>query len=385
MRELFLQPEVQSYATFAEFSEAFHLGKGDLLVTNEPVLPSFKDELPADVFVLCTEKYGMGEPSDVMFDAIQADLANVDYTRVIAVGGGTAIDVAKALCVADGKGLDELFDAPPAELKRTRPLICLPTTCGTGSEVTVTAVFDRTRKGTKMGITNYAFGTDYAVMVPALLKSLPFSVFAASSIDALIHAVESYLNCAQATIASRMFAERAIKMIIPIYRKIEAEGPDCRTDYLLDMQLASNFAGIAIANALPSASHAMGYPFAGKFHRPHGESCYVFLNVTMEKYQRDVANGKVTEEQKAVWEELMTIFRGVFDMPKADDKALVKELDRLLGCMLTRKTLKEYGAVPQDCIDFGKSCYEAQQRLMSCAFTAFTEEELIEAFQAVYE
>ena len=72
-------------------------------------------------------------------------------------------------------------------------------------------------------------------------------------------------------------------------------------------------------------------------------------------------------------------------MPDADDKALVAELDRLLGCMLTRKTLKEYGATPQDCIDFGKSCYAAQQRLMGCAFTSFTEEELIEAFQAVYE
>lgn len=385
MRELFLQPEVQSYETFAEFADAFKLGKGDLLLTNEPVLPSFKDEVPKGVQMICTEAYGVGEPSDVMFDAIQEDVSKIDYSRVIAVGGGSAIDVAKALCVANGCGLDELFDTPPEKLKRTRKLICLPTTCGTGSEVTVTAVFDRTRKGTKMGITNYAFGTDYAVMVPALLKSLPFSVFSSSSIDALIHAVESYLNCAQATISSRMFAERAIKMIIPIYREIEAEGPDCRIRYLLDMQLASNFAGIAIANALPSASHAMGYPFAGKFHRPHGEACYVFLNVTMEKYQRDVENGKVTKEQLTVWNDLMKIFKEVFEMPEAEDKALVAELDRLLGCMLNRKTLKEYGATPEDCIDFGKSCYAAQQRLMSCAFTPFTEAELIEAFQAVYE
>ena len=385
MRELFLQPEVQSYQTFAAFAEAFGLGKGDLLVTNEAVLPGFRADLPADVTVLCMEKYGLGEPSDVMFDAIQDDLKTLEYKRVIAVGGGSAIDVAKALCVDDGKGLDELFDMPAEQLKRTRTLICLPTTCGTGSEVTVTAVFDRKRKGTKMGITNYAFGTDYAVMVPALLESLPFSVFSSSSIDALIHAIESYLNCVQATIASRMFAERAIKMIIPIYRRIEAEGPECRLRYLLDMQLASNFAGIAIANALPSASHAMGYPFAGKFHRPHGEACYVFLNATMEKYLRDVEDGKVSEEQKTIWNELMVILEAVLEMPGADHRALIAEMDRLLGCMLTRKTLKEYGATPQDCVDFGKSCYATQQRLMGCAFTPFTEEELIEAFQAVYE
>ncbi len=385
MRELFLQPEVQSYATFREFRDAFQLGAGDLLITNEPILPGFKNEIPENVHVICTETYGIGEPSDVMFDAIQADLADVEYSRVIAVGGGSAIDTAKALCAAEGRMMDELFDTPPAELRRTRTLICLPTTCGTGSEVTVTAVFDRTRKGTKMGITSYALGTDYAVLVPALLESLPFSVFASSSIDALIHAVESYLNCQQATVASRMFAERAIRMILPIYRDIEKDGPESRNRYLLDMQLASNFGGIAIANALPSAAHAMGYPFAGKFHRPHGEACYVFLNATMEKYLRDVQGGMVEESKLGVWNSLMAILASALSMEGSGDEAVIKELDRLLGCMLTRKSLKEYGATPQDCVDFGKSCYAEQQRLMTCAFTAFTEEELIGAYQSVYE
>lgn len=385
MRELFLQPEVQSFETFSGFADAFSLGEGDLIITNEPVLPAFENEIPENVRVICTETYGKGEPSDVMFDAIQADLAKVSYSRVIAVGGGSAIDIAKALCAADGRMMDELFDAAPEELKRTRTLICLPTTCGTGSEVTVTAVFDRTRKGTKMGLTNYALGTDYAILVPALLESLPFTVFASSSIDALIHAVESYLNCSQATIASRMFAERAITMILPIYRSIEENGPESRSGYLLDMQLASDFAGIAIANALPSASHAMSYPFAGKFHRPHGEVCYVFLNATMEKYLRDVQAGKVSDEQKGVWRSFMKILSSALDMDGVDDGALIKELDRLLGCMLTRKSLKGYGATPEDCEGFGKSCYRDQQRLMSCAFTAFTEEELIQAYQSVYE
>ena len=159
MRELFLQPEIQSFQTFSEFAKAFQIGSGDLILTNEPVLPNFRDEIPEGVRVLCTEAYGLGEPSDVMFEAIQEDAAKADYHRVVAVGGGTAIDVAKALCVADGRNMDELFDAPPSSLKRTKTLFCLPTTCGTGSEVTVTAVFDRTRKGTKMGLTNYALGS----------------------------------------------------------------------------------------------------------------------------------------------------------------------------------------------------------------------------------
>lgn len=385
MRELFLQPEVQSFATFSEFSRAFNLGKGDLVLTNEPILPNFQAEIPDGVEIMCMEPYGLGEPSDVMFEAIQADAIKTGFSRLIAVGGGAVIDTAKALCVADGRDMDELFAENPAILKRNKTLFCLPTTCGTGSEVTVTAVFDRTRKGTKMGITNYAFGVDYAILIPDLLKTLPPSVFAASSIDALIHAIESYLNMQQATVASRMFAERAILMILPIYRAIRDCGMDSRKDHLLDMQLASNFAGIAIANALPSASHAMGYPFAGKFHRPHGEACYVFLDVTLQKYLRDVEASKVTKAQKKVWQTFMSILATGLGMPGADDATLIRELDGLLSVMLTRKHLKEYGATLEDCVSFGKNCYAQQQRLMSCAFTQFTEEELIDAFKAVYE
>lgn len=384
MRELFLQPEIQSYHTFGEFVRAFQIGEGDLILTNAPVLPSFKDEIPQGARVLCTENYGLGEPSDVMFEAIQADASRFAYSRVIAVGGGTAIDVAKALCCAEGRNMDELFDADPASLRRTKTLFCLPTTCGTGSEVTVTAVFDRTRKGTKMGLTNYALGTDYAIMVPALLETLPASVFGSSSIDALIHAIESYLNGAQATAASRMFAERALTMILPVYRILREKGMEARRAYLLDMQLASTFAGIAIANALPSASHAMGYPFAGKFHRPHGEACYVFLDATLQKYLRDVEAGKTSPEQNAVWQDLMGILAKGLDLPQADSRTLLAELDALLGGMLRRKRLKDYGAVEQDCLDFGRSCYQNQQRLLSCAFTPFQEEELIETFRAVY-
>lgn len=385
MRELFLLPEVQSFATFTAFVEEHQIGTRDLIITNKPILPNFQAEIPTGVPVICTEDYGLGEPSDVMFEAIQADAAQYDYQRVLAVGGGTAIDIAKALCAAEGRNMDELFAADPAELKHTKTLFCLPTTCGTGSEVTVTAVFDRTRKGTKMGLTHYALGVDYAIMIPDLLKTLPASVFGASSIDALIHAIESYLDGKQATAASRMFAEKAIQMILPIYRAIREKGTDVRNDYLLEMQLASNFSGIAIANALPSAAHAMGYPFAGKFHRPHGEACYVFLDATMQKYLRDVTDGKVSEADKAVWKDLMDILARGLDLVGASDEALLKELDELCGVILTRKSLKEYGATLEDCVAFGKSCYEQQQRLMSCAFTPFTEEELIETFQSVYD
>ncbi|MCI2061543.1 MAG: iron-containing alcohol dehydrogenase [Eubacteriaceae bacterium] len=384
MRELFLFPEVQSYGSFAEFAGDHQIGKHDLIVTSEPILPNFKKDIPQGTNTICVEKYGKGEPTDVMFEELQADAAAAGFDRVISVGGGSCIDISKMLCVADGRNLDEVFEADPSELKHNKTLIVIPTTCGTGSEVTVTAVFDRTRKGTKMGLTSYALHTDFAVMIPSLLSTLPASVFATSSIDALIHAVESYTDAAQATNGSRMFAEKAISMILPIYRHIKDEGMDNRSKYIYEMQLASLYAGVAIANALPSASHAMGYPFAGKFHRPHGEACYVFLDVTLKKYLADVRVDKVDNQQKKDWSNMMQIIASGMGMEGADDEAVLNSMDELLGFICPRKRLSEYGASPEDCIAFGKSCWEQQQRLLSCAFSPYTEEELIEAFKSVY-
>lgn len=384
MRELFLFPEVQSFRSFPEFVREEKLGENDLIITTESVAQGFIKNVPKEVQVIFCEHYGKGEPSDEMFDRLQADAVQHPFERVISIGGGTCIDVAKMLCVADGRTIDEIYEADPDTLEHKKTLLVVPTTCGTGSEVTVTAVFDRKKAGTKMGITNYAFHTDYAVLIPSLLDTLPPFVFANSSIDALIHAIESYLNGMQATDGSRMFAERAIRMILPVYRRLRHGGMEIRKKYIYEMQLAALYAGVAIANALPSASHAMSYPFGDKFHRPHGEACYVFLDATLRKYLRDIQAGKVTEEQRYHWQELMTIISGGMGLSHVKDSELLWELDRLLSTICTRKRLREYGASMEDCIEFGESCFEQQQRLLECAFMPFTEKELIEIYQSVW-
>lgn len=384
MRELFLFPEVQSYNSFEEFVRAFQLKETDLIVTTGAVAYGFIKKVPKEVNVIYCERYGKGEPSDEMFDILQADAVKRPFDRVVAIGGGTCIDVAKMLCVAEGRSIREVYNADPNTLEHRKKLIVIPTTCGTGSEVTVTAVFDRKEEGTKMGITNYAFHTDYAVLIPSLLETLPAGVFANSSIDALIHAVESYLNGEQATNGSKMFAERAITMILPVYRKLRRGGMDKRQKYIHTMQLAALYAGVSIANALPSASHAMSYPFSDKFHRPHGEACYVFLDVTLRKYLKDVQNGKVSEERRHTWKELIAIIERGLGYMDLKDSEVLEELDELLGSISPRKKLREYGASMEDCEEFGRICYEHQQRLLKCAFSPFTKKELIETFKAVW-
>lgn len=181
-----------------------------------------------------------------------------------------------------------------------------------------------------------------------------------------------------------MFAEKAITMILPIYRKLRRKGMGYRGMYLYDMQLASLYAGVAIANALPSASHAMSYPFSDKFHRPHGEACYLFLIAALKKYLRDVQSGKVDEEHRQIWKELMETFSRGLGVSEMKDSALLAELDELLQAVCPRKRLREYGTSREDCTIFAESCYEQQQRLLECSFTPFTEKELIEIYQSVW-
>lgn len=105
----------------------------------------------------------------------------------------------------------------------------LPTTCGTGSEVTNIAIVNRTRKGTKMGLVSPAMYADHAVLVPEFMKSLPWNVFATSSIDALIHAIESYLS-PNATEFTELFSEAAIDKILRGYSRIAKDGRQVRSE-----------------------------------------------------------------------------------------------------------------------------------------------------------
>ena len=134
----------------------------------------------------------------------------------------TVIDIAKVLAVSAGDSLDSLYAAPD-KIEKKRELIILPTTCGTGSEVTNISIINRTRLGTKVGLVSPHMYADEAVLVPELLNTLPFAVFATSSIDALVHAVESSLS-PKATPYTKLFGYKAIEMIIRGYQKIAVDG-----------------------------------------------------------------------------------------------------------------------------------------------------------------
>ena len=198
---------------FSECAEEFGLDENDLILTNESIYGQAIAKLGLPCRVIFRNQFGSGEPTDEMVDAIHDSLAGEKYDRIIAVGGGSIIDTSKVLAVAGpDETTDMLYDRMP-DLTKHHGLIVVPATCGTGSEVTNISVVSRISKGVKQGLASPSMYPDEAVLIPGLLDTLSYPVFATSSIDAMIHAAESYLS-PNACRISRMFSEKALRMIL---------------------------------------------------------------------------------------------------------------------------------------------------------------------------
>ena len=304
MKAFQLIPSIAEYPDFAALAGALSLGPADLILTNEYIYNPTIASLDLGCHTCFQEKYGAGEPTDVMVDAILNDLRDKDYDRIVAVGGGTVIDIAKVLTVArPSDKVDDLYDRM-ASLEKEHPLIIVPTTCGTGSEVTNISIINRTTKGVKVGLVSPAMFADEAALVPAMLQSLPYPVFATSSIDAMVHAVESYLS-PNACVISELFSEKALQLILRGWKEAVASGSkDGWKAHALDFLRASNFAGIAFGHAGCAAVHAMAYPLGGVHHIPHGQANQLMFADVMRKYQEKKPIGKLNQLEELLAREL---------------------------------------------------------------------------------
>ena len=373
MLQILMKPELHKFKTCKEFAQAFNLCNQDLVLTNQYIYEPYFGPLGLDVKTIYQERYGSGEPTDVMAEQIFAAAARQgDYRRIIAIGGGTIIDIAKAMSVCTGsKKMDDLYAAMPV-LKKNCELILIPTTCGTGSEMTNVAVFNRTQMGTKMGLVSEAMYADQAILIPELMRSLPFGVFASSSIDALVHAVESCLS-PKATPYTRIFGYKAIEMILSGYQKIVAHGTECLEALLEDFLIAANFAGISFGTAGCAAVHAMAYPLGGTYHVSHGESNYAMFTGVLRKYMELKCDG-----------EIAVLNRYLSQLLSCKPDSVYDQLETLLNQILPKRSLREYGATEEDLVQFSRSVVDTQQRLMANNFVPLDFEQVLEIYQELY-
>lgn len=199
---------------------------------------------------------------------------------VVGIGGGSAMDVAKAVAVLvanKGKAVDYLgLNKIPG---RGLTKIMVPTTAGTGSEVTFTAVFSRKDLKKKEGMNSPYLYPELALLDPKLTLSLPPEPTAATGIDALCHAIESYTSVNSSPM-SEMVSLEAIGLISHSLRTCVHNGSDLEARE--QMLLGSLYAGLGLANAGVGAVHSLSYPLGGKYGIPHGMANTIMLPPVME-------------------------------------------------------------------------------------------------------
>lgn len=364
-----IKPKIQQFSTFAEFAEAAALGPDDLLFTQRFLHDAFMKNLPCRTMFI--EDFGVGEPSNIMIDAMLKAVAAIPHKRMIAVGGGTVLDSSKLLSIDGAVNTEKLFDDPTPPT-RSKGLIMVPTTCGTGCEVTGVAVIDFPARGAKIGKRFECSFADSAVLIGEMVRNLPYDFFIYSSVDALIHALEIYV-APTASEYSDMYCTRAIRKILSGYAAILQHGPEKRFELLDSFLAASNMAGIALANVLCGAVHAMAMHFGSAHHVPHGESNSRFLMGVFSAYAAKNPEGKIRGAAKIISECL-----GVAD----DTRTAFAALEAMLKKLIPQKKLTEYGMRREDAAAYADKVIETQQRLLVNNYAPLDRKDLIAIYEA---
>jgi alcohol dehydrogenase len=298
-----------------------------------------------------------------------------NYDSVIGVGGGSVLDLAKlAAVMAKNPGEVKEF----LNLTGTRtfshkglPKVMIPTTAGTGSEVTDITVFSL--HSTKDVITHPYLVADIAIVDSALTISVPPRITAATGIDALTHAIEAYLSV-NANDVTDALAEKAIKLAgESLYRAVR-DGEDVQARQ--NMSTASYLAGLSFFNAGVGGVHALAYPLGNQFKLPHGESNAVLLPYVLD-YIQDSCQDRLAEIYRM-------LTGGPAQMAKQEAShhcvALLKNLIVKLGLP---GSLKEYGIQHDDLQPLTDEAIQ-QVRLLARSPKRLEKEDIFQIYQAAF-
>lgn len=276
--------------------------------------------------------------AQAVIDAFKKEAADL----VIAVGGGSVMDVAKlaSILATDDYTVKDLLDNPLLAKKQV-PSLMIPSTAGTGAEATPNAIVGVPERDLKIGIVNPEMIADFVLLDGRMIKNLPKPIAAATGVDALCHAIECFTS-AKANPISDTFALEALDLIMN--NIIEAcTNPEALTAKR-NMLLGSFYAGVAITASGTTAVHALSYPLGGKYHIAHGVSNAILLTPVMKfnepaiKDLLAVAYDRVIKEGHQDW--------------SVDEKSayMISQLDEIVKVLEIPTSLKTFN-VPEEDLD----------------------------------
>jgi alcohol dehydrogenase len=317
-----------------------------------------------------------GEPTLKDVEGAITTFRDHECDGVVCIGGGSAIDAAKALAVmvtnpgtiADYMGYHKVVNPRV-------PLIAIPTTSGTGSEVTRVVVITDTEKNVKMMCLDNAFMPDVAIIDYKLTLTMPKTLTAFVGMDALTHATEAYVS-KKANIVSDMFALRATAMIIKNIMNAYSFPDD--EDARENMMVGSSFAGIAFSNSSVCAVHGLSRPIGAYFNVPHGLSNAMFLPIVTER-----SIGEKTNR----YADIARFIGHDGDLSDEDLAALIVEDLKRLNEGLTIPNLKEYGVNREE---YEKAIPDMVKAAIASGSPAnnpmlFSSEEMAEIYRVAYD
>lgn len=268
---------------------------------------------------------------------------------IIAIGGGSVIDTSKGVNILVSEGGDDLLKYSGAHnlTRPLKPFFVVPTTAGTGSEVTMVAVISDTEKNVKLPFTSYFLMPNAAILDPRMTATLPPHITAMTAMDAMTHAVEAY-TCLGANPISDAYAFAAIKKISENLIKVldNPKDPEGR----LELAQASTMAGIAFSNSMVGLVHSLGHATGAVAHLPHGLCMNLFMPYVLE-YNQSVNGAKIAE--------LLLPLAGadVYASTPADQRATkaIQTIRDMRDVLFERtklpRTLKETGKVTEADLD----------------------------------
>ena len=272
-------------------------GKSVLIITDpgvlsagllEKALPQFKEiGLPVQIF----SDVQADPPVSVIDAAVKAAQdAKADY--IVGFGGGSSMDVAKlvALLTPGKEKLADVYGVGMAKGPRL-PLILVPTTAGTGSEVTTISIIT-VSESEKKGVVSPQLLPDLALLDAELTLGLPAHVTAATGIDAMVHAIEAFTTKRLKNPVSDCLAKEALRLLADNLHKAVRTGSDI--DARENMLLGACLAGMAFTNAPVAGVHALAYPIGARFHVPHGLSNALMLGPVM-RFNLEAAHSMYAE------------------------------------------------------------------------------------------
>ena len=266
------------------------------------------------------------EPSYMAVQKLVDEFKTSGADLIVACGGGSVMDAAKlaSVLVTDDYGVKELLDNPGMAQKCV-PIVLIPTTAGTGAEVTPNAIVAVPEKELKVGIVNENMIADYVILDARMIKNLPRKIAAATGVDALAHCIECFTSN-KANPFSDLYALEGLDLILNNIEKA-CDDPEAMAEKNR-MQIAAYYGGLAITASGTTAVHALSYPMGGKYHVAHGVANAILL-VPVMRFNESVCREKFAEAyDRCVHGEktcttVVLVSHRIEDIAKYEDRLLV--------------------------------------------------------------